>query len=167
MAISDVIRTLNRLKRKGALRDYALMGGVAALNYMQPMFTEDVDINVLVDTDEEFFDIVFPAVTAVADRVEGMHHVISGTPVQLFPSTTKPLYRDAVEEAVVAKVGRLKTKVVSLEHLLMMFLEAFRPKDKIRITALLETADQHKLQELLKRFDDDQGTLLQRLETLQ
>lgn len=165
MAIEDVIRTLNGLKRRHLLRDYAIMGGVAAAAYMEPMFTEDVDIVVLVDSDEEFFR-TYRAVGEVADRLEGLHHIIGGTRVQLFPTTTRPLYRDALASARPARVGNLRTIIVTAEHLIVMFLEAFRPKDRVRIQALLEVADQERLDGLLRRFDDERGSLAEKLQTL-
>ncbi|MBI4236618.1 MAG: hypothetical protein HY688_04615 [Chloroflexi bacterium] len=165
MAIEGALRVLNGLKRRRVIRDYAIIGGVAAAAYMEPMFTEDIDVVVLVDTDEEFVQ-TFRKVTGVADRVQGMHHVIAGTPVQLFPATTLPLYRDALEGSHPLRVGTLRTKVVSVEHLILMFLEAFRPKDQIRVLALLERADGEKLERLLRRFDHEDGRLAQRLEAI-
>ena len=52
MSFADAVRVLNVLKRRRVIRDYALIGAVAATAYMEPMFTEDLDIIVLADTSD-------------------------------------------------------------------------------------------------------------------
>lgn len=165
MAIEDTLRALNGLKRRRVIRDYAIMGGVAAVAYMEPMFTEGVDVLILVNSDEEFLR-AYRDIGRVADRIEGMHHVIAGTAVQLFPTTISPLYNDALGSARPVRVGNLRTKVVAVEHLILMFLQAFRPKDRIRGSAMLQEADEVRLRQLLQRFDDEKRTLAQRLENI-
>jgi predicted nucleotidyltransferase len=95
-----------------------------------------------------------------------MHYVLGGVPVQMFPSTTKPLYRDTVEKARTARIGNLRVKVASPEHLIVLYLEAFREKDQFRIHHLLRVADETRLHSLLERFDDEKRTLTRRLQEL-
>ena len=92
MSFADAIRILNRLKRRKIIRDCGLIGAVAATAYMEPMFTEDLDIIVLVDTDEEYLK-TFRHVAELAEDHEGMHHVLGGVPVKMFPTTTKDHFR--------------------------------------------------------------------------
>ena len=54
MSFTDAFRVLNGLKRRLVIRDYVVIGAVAATAYMEPIFTEDIDIIVLVDSDEEY-----------------------------------------------------------------------------------------------------------------
>ncbi|PKB84032.1 MAG: hypothetical protein BZY88_00990 [SAR202 cluster bacterium Io17-Chloro-G9] len=164
MGLADSIRVLNNLKRRRVIRDYALIGSVAATSYMEPIFTEDLDIVVLVNTDEEFQQL-FLQVTSYSDGMEGMHHVLGGVLVQLFPTTIKPLYEDTLHDARRARVGNLRVKVASPEHLVLLALEAFRERDRFRITALRPSVDERKLNGLLRRFDET-GTLTSRLQTL-
>jgi len=165
MSFSDAIRILNTVKRRKVIRDYALIGAVAATAYMEPVFTEDLDIIVLVDTDEEYVR-TFRRVAEFADGREGMHYVLGGVPVQMFPTTTKPLYLDTVKKARPARIGGLRVKVASPEHLILLYLEAFREKDHFRIRRLLLDADLDNLYALLGRFDDEEGRLTRRLQTL-
>ena len=165
MSFPDAIRILNNLKRRRIIRDYALIGAVAATAYMEPIFTEDLDIIVLVDTDEEYLK-TFRHVAELAKNHEGMHHILGGVPVQMFPTTTKPLYRDALEGARLARIGGLRVKVATPEHLILLYLEAFREKDHFRIRRLLVDADADWLRTLLARFDDENSTLARRLQTL-
>lgn len=164
-SFEDAIKELNAFKRHKVLRDYVIIGAVAATAYMEPLFTEDIDIIVLVDSDTEFFE-VFEALTELADKQENVWHIIKGIQVQLFPTTTKPLYRDTLEDARGARVGNLRVKVASPEHLILLFLERNSSKDKIRVLSLLDKADMDKIYELLERFDDEQSTLAQRLQSL-
>ncbi|MBI4307454.1 MAG: hypothetical protein HY684_01440 [Chloroflexi bacterium] len=161
----EAIRTLNALKRRRVIRDYVLIGAVASTVYMEPMFTEDLDVIVLVDSDSEYMQ-VFQKVTQASDKVEGMHQVISGVPVQMFPTTINLLYRDTLDYARVARIGNTRVKVASPEHLILLCLEAFRPKDRYRISQLFASADTRKLHQLMRRFDDEKGTLAQRLKQI-
>ena len=165
MSFADAIRSLNGLKRRKVIRDYALMGAVAATRYVEPVFTEDLDIIVLVDSDEEYVD-TFGRVAELSEGTEGMHVILGGTPVQMFPTTTKPLYRDAYGDARAARVGNLRVKVSAPEHLILLCLEAFRERDRFRIHQLLVVANRRHLETLLGRFDDAEDTLTRRLETI-
>lgn len=44
MSLRKTIEVVTRLAEKGALQQYAIAGAVAALNYIQPTLTEDLDI---------------------------------------------------------------------------------------------------------------------------
>lgn len=164
MSFTDAIGTLNTLKRRKIIRDYALIGAVAATAYMEPIFTEDLNIIILVDTDGEYLS-TFRQVGEFSESMEGMHYILGGVPVQMFPSTTKPLFRDAVEKAKLARVGNRRVKVALPEHLILLYLEAFRDKDHFRIHRLLPLVSTKRLQELLGRFDDE-GRLTSRLQTI-
>ena len=165
MSFTEAFRVLNGLKRRRLIRDYAVIGAVAATAYMEPIFTEDIDIIVLVDTDEEYLQ-TFRRVAEVAEASEGMHHFLAGVPVQLFPSTTKPLFGDTLAGARPVRIGRLRVKFASAEHLILLYLEPFRSKDRLRIIHLLPQADMDIVHSLLERFDDEKGTLARNLQTL-
>ena len=95
-----------------------------------------------------------------------MHYIFDGVPVQLLPTTTMPLYRDALDGARTTRIGNMRIKVATPEHLVVMGLVAFRPKDKVRIPLLLAASDDATLDALIVRFDDDKGTLAERLRSL-
>ena len=54
MAIVDVLRIFQELKRGRVVHDYILFGSVAAMAYTRPFYTRDVDIGVAVTSDREF-----------------------------------------------------------------------------------------------------------------
>jgi hypothetical protein len=165
MSFVDAIRTLNGLKRRRIVRDYVIIEAVAATAYMEPVLTQDLDVVVLVDTDEEFWE-TYRRVGEHADGLDGMHHILGARPVQLFPSTMKPIYADAIARAHQTRVGNLRVKLASPEHLVVLALEAFRLKDKIRIGEMLrmEAVDRDAVQRLLEVFDDGERTLTQRFQ---
>ncbi len=165
MSFEGAIRELNKLKRSGVMRDFALIGSVAATVYTEPMFTEDADIIVLVDTDEEYID-VFRKVGEAAQGKSGMHYIFDDVPIQLRPTTTLPLYRDTLDKARTTRIGNVPAQVATPEHLVVMCLEAFRPKDQVRIPLLLAVSDAATIQSLLEEFDHEQGTLAERLSSL-
>lgn len=165
MAFADAVAALNRFKRRRIIRDYAIIGAVAATAYMEPVFTEDLDAVILVDSDDEYRR-AYGAIAAESETMEGMHHILGGVPVQLFPSTIMPLYRDAVEQAKKVRIGNIRAKVATAEHLILLYLTANRRRDRIRVGYLLEDADESRLQSLLERYDDPQKTLAVRLRGL-
>ncbi len=165
MSFTDAFRILNGLKRRKVIRDYVVIGAIAATAYMEPIFTEDIDVIVLVDSDEEYLR-AFRRVGELAEGQEGMHHIMGGVPVQMFPSSTKPLFKDVLDQALPVKFGRLGSKFASAEHLILLYLEPFREKDRLRIMNVMPSAEKSKLRSLLKRYDDEKGTLARRLQEL-
>ena len=166
MSFVDAFRRLNQLKRRRLIRDYAVVGAVAAAAYVEPVFTEDVDVVVLVDTDDEFW-ATYRRVGEAAEGLEGMYHILGGRPVQMFP-TTKPIYRDALANARQTRIGNVRVKVASPEHLVVLALEAFRYKDKLRIAELLATptTDLGAIWKLIEEFDDEDRTLAGRFRSV-
>ena len=165
MSFTEAFKSLNGLKGRKIIRDYVVIGGVAATTYMEPVFTEDIGVIVLVDTDEEYRR-VFGAICQEAQAQDGMHLMLGGVPVQLFPSTIMPLYRDTLEGANQVRLGNLRLKIASAEHLILLYLLAFREKDQFRVRYLLGNIDEERLRQLLERFDDDKNTIALRLQGL-
>ena len=137
MSFVDAIRKLNDLKQRGLIRDYAVIGAVAATAYVEPVLTQDVDVVVLVDSDDEFWE-TYRRVGEAAEGIDGMHHILGGRTVQMFPSTIKPIYRDTLAASRQTRIGNAMVKVASAEHLVALALEDFRYKDKLCIAELLE-----------------------------
>ena len=54
MAIADVLRAMNSLKRSRVIQDYLVFGSVAAMLYTRPFATEHVDIGIAVASDAEY-----------------------------------------------------------------------------------------------------------------
>ncbi len=163
MSFVDAIHRLSDLKQRGLIRDYAVIGAVAAAAYVEPVLTQDVDVVVLVDSDDEFWE-TYRRVGEAAEGIDGMHHILGGRPVQMFPSTIKPVYRDTLAASTEMKIGDAMVKVASPEHLVTLALEAFRYKDQLRIAELLglPETDREAIWKLIREFDDESGSLAER-----
>lgn len=162
MAFIDAVAALNGLKRRRIVRDYAIIGAVAATAYMEPIFTEDLEVAILVDTDEECRR-VFGTIAEESESQEGMHQILGGVPVQIFPTTVMPLYLDTVEKARKVRIGNVRAKVATVEHLVVLYLISDRQRDRMRISYLLDGIDEVILGGLLKEFDDEKKTLAHKL----
>ena len=44
MSLEKTIEVVTKLAERGTIKQYAITGAVAALNYIQPTLTEDLDI---------------------------------------------------------------------------------------------------------------------------
>jgi hypothetical protein len=53
MSLRNTIEVVVRLSEQGVIQRYAIAGAVAALNYVQPTFTEDLDVLVSVSDFEK------------------------------------------------------------------------------------------------------------------
>ena len=165
MAFVDAVSALNDFKRRRRIRDYPIIDAVAATAYMEPIFTEDIGVVILADSDEEYLQ-AHNVIAEQAENQEGMHQVLGGVPVQLFPSTVMPLYRDAVEQARKVRINNTRAKIATAEHLILLYLTANRQRDRLRVGYLIEDADEGRLKSLLERFDDQQNALADRLQSI-
>jgi hypothetical protein len=53
MSIRNAIEVVTELAQQGVIRQYAITGAVAALNYIQPSLTEELDVLVSIRHFEE------------------------------------------------------------------------------------------------------------------
>tara|TARA_B100000315_G_scaffold182443_1_gene171300 strand:- start:481 stop:987 length:507 start_codon:yes stop_codon:yes gene_type:complete len=156
MAIADVMRALRTMKDEGSLSEFMLYGSVAAMVHTRPFFTNDVDIAVVVNSDEEFANVF----NRLADfgQVEGHAIKIGGTLAEIFPADISPVIQDAIEAALSRKVEGFYVKVAGPEHLVLEALRVGRPQDQARVLMLDNALDYDVLRAALLRLDED-GTL--------
>jgi hypothetical protein len=134
----------------GIIRTYAVTDAVAALNYLEPVMTSDLDI--LVSLEE--FDAKSRAGLVILDSVFGylqkagyteFRHegiVIEGWPVQFLP-VASDLDREGLAQAIEVELedsggGELRVRMLRAEHIVANALRVGRPKDKIRIGQFLD-----------------------------
>ena len=131
--------------RDGVVSRYAVAGAVAALNYLEPMTTRDVDILVSVAdlgpaksgllTLEPIFSYLRDAGYAEFED-EGV--VIEGWPVQFLP-VASDLDAEGLDQAIDAEINDVRIWVLRPEHLVATSLKVGRPKDHLRIAAFLHS----------------------------
>ncbi len=156
------LQTLNGLKRKGIIKAYAIGGGYAVNYYLEPSYTYDLDVLVLLGSDADYHAL-YKYFREAGNKIENIYIMIGDLPVQFLPSFISPLFDEAIKKARRITVGGVLSKVVRVEHLIALLLVSFRTKDKIHILSLLELADRKVLDETLRRFEDEKTPLRQRL----
>ena len=162
MGLLTALETLNGLKRKGVIKDYAIGGGYAVNYYLEPSYTYDLDVLVLLGSDADYHAL-YNYFREAGNKIENVYIMIGDLPVQFLPSFISPIFDEAIKKARRITVGGVPSKVVRVEYLIALLLVSFRTKDKIHILSLLELADRKVLDEILGRFEDEKTPLRQRL----
>ncbi|MDP2931432.1 MAG: hypothetical protein Q8O05_02895 [Chloroflexota bacterium] len=165
MSFYNVIQVLNHAKREGIFRNYAIMGGYAVNYYIEPTFTSDIDVLVLVDSDADY-NKIFAYFTQQGYKMVNLYVVIDNTQVQFLPSTISPLYQDAVINAKRVTFKDTTTRIITAEDLVALLLVSYRPKDKIRIMQLLKVVNEDSLWRIVTRYDSEKTPIFQRLKEI-
>jgi len=156
--LSEALRILNQLKEKADIRDYAIGGGYAVIYHTVPYSTYDLDIFVILRNEDDFHAL-YQYFREKGNKIEDVYVYIDDMPVQFLPSYISPLFNETIEQAHKIIIEGIPSKVARVEHLIVLALDVFRAKDKIRIVQLLEKANRDLLDEILGRFDDEEGKL--------
>jgi hypothetical protein len=155
--MEKTIKVLNELVKKRIIDDYAIGGGIAAIFYIEPFLTYDLDVFIIPTTPAEKKKLI--SLTPVFDFLKkkgytwkGEHIIIEGVPVQFIP--VDELEQEAVNHGKAIKYKRVKTKVLTPEYLIAVLIRAGRKKDIEKIEKLLiqTKIDKPKMNDILKRF---------------
>jgi len=160
-----VIKRLNRLKETGVIKDYAIGGAHAVAYYLEPVKTLDLDIFILIESDQEFYDFR-SYIRKSGFKMSGTHVMIDDTPVHFLPGSMDPFINKTVRKAKRIKVRGIPTKVLSVEYLIASLLISFRLKDKMVIPDLLELADEEELTAIINRYSNEETPLDKRLQRI-
>jgi hypothetical protein len=164
MTMRKTFEVIAQLAQRGVIKDYAIAGAVAALNYIEPMLTEDIDVLVSIgDFEQRASGLVLltPIETALAaagyrERTEvGIR--IEDWPVQFLPVASE-LDEAALREACEVEIDGsppLKVRMLSAEHVVAKAITLGRSKDFARVDAFLaqDAVDLDELKRLLARFN--------------
>jgi hypothetical protein len=126
--------------RDGVIKQYAIGRAVAAIFYIEPINTNDLDIFFHMKGSAGGLDILAPLYGYLAKlgyAAEGEAIEIEGWPVQFLP-IFNPLLEEAVEQANEIRFKRTKTRVMRAEHLVAIMLQTGRLKDFARIQQFME-----------------------------
>ena len=143
------------MKAEGIIADYAVGDAIAAMFYIAPFSTEDLDVFFSVTTTETGLDLLGPIhryIERAGYRAEGAAIHVEGWPVQFLP-LYNPLVDEAVQQADERTVSGVPVRVMQAEHLVAIMLQTGRPKDYARIAGFLEAdaVDVNKLMDILSR----------------
>jgi len=161
MGIKEVLVSLNTLKAEGIIQDYAIGGGYAAMFYDIPISTYDLDVLVMLPTENDYHRL-YEHFRRIGAKIENIYIFIEDMPVQFLPNYISLLFNSAIEEANTVDFEGVSSRFVSVEYLVLLFLTSFRLKDKIRIQSLLNKANKNWLLSLIQRFDNDKNILYER-----
>jgi hypothetical protein len=153
--MEQTLQVINRMKEDGVIENYAIGGAMAAMFYIDPFTTEDLDIFFAIRGAESTLDFLAPIYEYLTQRgykADGVMINIEGWPVQFLP-LYNPLVEEAVEQANETDYGHTPLRVIRAEHLVAIMLDTGRPKDYARITRFLEvgTVDMESLTDILSR----------------
>lgn len=148
MALRKTIEVIARLAEQGVIERYAIAGAVAALNYIEPMLTEDLDILVSVahfKKGQAGLILLAPIEEALAKmgyaERSSVGIVIEEWPVQFIPAAST-LDEEALDRAVEIELDTtghpLKARTLGAEYLVAIAVKIGRLKDLARIQAFLE-----------------------------
>ena len=174
MSLQKAIGVVVELARKRVIGNYAIAGAVAALNYIQPTLTEDVDFLISLDGFEKHASgllLLGPIEKALAEmgysQRTDLGYKVEGWPVQFLP-VASALDEDALECAVALNVAgpgepTVEARCLTAEHVVATALKVGRLKDLARIQAFLDQKavdlsrlkkilEQHRLMGEWKRF---------------
>ena len=162
------IQVINRMVEGGVIRRYAVCGAVAALNYLEPMLTDDLDILVALDeaqhpaasglmTLEPLYTYLRKAGHTTFEK-EGI--LIHGWPVQFLP-VANDLDAEALAQAIDIEIEGaddappIKVRILRAEHVVATALRVGRPKDRIRVSQFLaeKAVDRAALRSVLDRHN--------------
>lgn len=166
MGLLRAIEVVAELAERRVVGSYAIVGAVAAIYYIEPMLTEDLDILISVDSFEKRASgllLLGPIEQALedmgyAERTE-VGVSIEGWPVQFLPVASL-LDEEALAQAVeidIADPGgqAIKARCLRAEHVVAVALKVGRLKDLVRIQAFLEqrAVDLARLKSVLERHN--------------
>jgi hypothetical protein len=153
--MKKTLSVVNDLKKKGIISDYAIGGGIAAIFYIEPILTYDLDIFIIIPDEKSLqpLSVVYQYLKTNGYLPKEEQIVIEGVPVQFLPAHDE-LLQEAVAEAREIDYQGTMTRVMTVEHLLAIMLQTGRPKDRERFFKVMEEAriDQGKLSLILEHF---------------
>jgi hypothetical protein len=152
--VEKTLKLIKELKEKKILKDFSIGGGIAALYYIEPLLTYDLDIFFI--PIEDRIDVLAPIYQYLKEKgfkAKKEHVLIEGVPVQFIPVYNE-LVKEAVQYSDETKYGRIKTRVLGLEYLIAVMLQTFRPKDRERLVKIFEEAkiDLKLLKRILRKY---------------
>lgn len=151
----ETLKIINQLVEDEVIEEYAIGGAVAAIYYLEPFDTADLDIFVRVSATDSALMILAPIYEYLTEQgyeAKGEFIYIEEIPIQFLP-VFNPLTDEAVEKAQTIKFAGVTTRIMRPEHLVAIMLDTGRPKDYLRISMFLEqdAVKMRQLHAVLKR----------------
>lgn len=153
--MKETLSVLNLMVKDGVIKSYAIGGAVAAIYYLEPFDTADLNIFVQFEVEGSALAILAPIYEYLRGRgyEEKEEFIyIEGFPVQFLP-IFNPLTEEAVSKVQTIGYARVTTRIMRPEHLIAIMPDTGRPEDYLRISLFLEhgAVNMRSLKAVLKR----------------
>lgn len=139
--LSAVFKTLQDMMAKRVISSYAVGGAVAAIFYIEPRETFDLDIFFILSREpsNEFLrlEAIYEYARQHGFEVHAEFVEIYGWAVQ-FLEGYNSLWKEAIEDAIELDFEDVTARVISPEYLAAMMVETGRRKDWLRLSDFLE-----------------------------
>jgi hypothetical protein len=155
--VKRTLEVLNSLETSGVFSRYAIGGAMAAIFYVEPLLTFDLDVFVLLPPAASgliLLSRIYDALRARGYSEEQECVLIESVPVQFLPAYS-PLVEEALVEAREVDYEDVHMRVVRAEHLVAICLQTGRDKDRerVRILRAQATLDSGYLAKVLHRHN--------------
>jgi len=156
--MEKVIQVLNRMQADGVIEKFAIGGGIAAIYYLEPYQTDDIDVFILPVVVGESGLVSLGSIYDYLENL-GYHPVKEGVLIEDWVVQFVPAFKSVQEEAVAqaehVAYGETHTLLFSAEHLAAELLRSGRPKDYARVIALIESeqVDMMLFRDIISRHD--------------
>ena len=155
-----VFQLLNAMVHDGEVQNYAIGGAIAAVFYVEPFSTQDIDVFVMMKTEPTGLVTTIPGWDYLKKRgyteIRGEAIVVGGWPVQFIP-VSNALEEEAYLNATALDFEGEPVRVVLAEHLVAIMLKAGRLKDLARVQMFLsqDAVDLEILRDIITRHNLD------------
>jgi hypothetical protein len=122
------------------VESYAIGGGIAAMYYIDPVSTFDLDVFVILPNDSGgliSLDPIYSWLKKHGYMPAREQVIIEGVPVQFIPIYNE-LIKDAVRNALQKNYGVSPALIVGPEYLMAIMVQTGRPKDRDRCIKFME-----------------------------
>jgi hypothetical protein len=140
--MEKVIELLNRMQADGVLQNFAIGGGIAAIYYLEPYLTDDIDVFISPVSVGESGLISFAKIYSYLGKLgygtEREYIRVEDWLVQFLPASHS-VQKEAVMEGRTVVFGQTNTVIFSAEYLAAELLRSGRRKDLSRVESLVES----------------------------
>jgi len=156
--MKKVFQLLNAMVRDGEVPNYAIGGAIAAVFYVEPFSTLDIDVFVMMQTESTGLVTTIPGWDYLKQRgyteIRGEAIVVENWPVQFIP-VSNPLQEEAYLNAATVDFDGEPVRVFLAEHLVAIMLQASRLKDLARVQMFLtqKAVDNEILKDIITRHN--------------
>lgn len=164
MTIRKTIEVITVLAARGVIKDYAITGAVAALAYIEPGLTDDLDVLISVaDFEQRPSGLILLSPIEAALAAMGYTErsdvglMVEGWPVQFIPVASaldEASLREATEHEL-EDDAPFKARILRPEYVVAKAISLGRMKDLARVEAFLDqqAVGLAALKAVLERFD--------------